>query len=77
MNLIVEPSKSVPVVYDIDVAVAGAGVSGVFAALAAARNGADTVLIDRFGTVGGNIGPGIICKGTLAGVKGDLLSMFP
>jgi len=54
-----EPAKRVPVAYDVDVAVAGAGVSGVFAAIAAAREGASTVLIDRFGSVGGNMGPGL------------------
>ena len=54
----IEPEKKIPVVYDVDVAVAGAGVSGVFAALAAARCGADTVLIDRFNMPGGMLGPG-------------------
>jgi len=77
MNFVVESSKQVPLVYDVDVVVAGASVSGVFAALAAARSGATTVLIDRFGSVGGNIGPGTICKGTLGGIKGDLISVFP
>jgi len=51
------------------VVVAGASVSGVFAALAAAENGARTLIVDRFGVVGGNIGPGMICKGTLASGK--------
>lgn len=54
-----EPAKRVPVAYDVDVVVAGGGISGVFAALAAAAEGADTVLIERFGSVGGNIGPGM------------------
>ena len=67
LRFVVEPEKKVSVVYDVDVAVAGAGVSGVFAAIAAARNGADTVLIDRFGTVGGNMGPGLIAGGSLTG----------
>jgi len=66
MDYVVEPEKRVPVVYDVDVAVSGAGVSGVFAAVAAARHGADTVLVDRFGSVGGNIGPGFINNGHLA-----------
>ena len=55
-----EPAKRVPVARDVDVVVAGAGCAGVFAALAAARNGAKTLLIDRFGTLGGNVGPGMI-----------------
>ncbi|MEW6753517.1 MAG: FAD-dependent oxidoreductase [Candidatus Latescibacterota bacterium] len=63
MDQVVEPSRSIPVLCDVDVAVAGAGVAGVFAALAAARQGARTVLIDRFGSIGGNIGPGMINNG--------------
>jgi len=58
-KFVAEPAKQVPVVYDVDVVVAGGGISGVFAALAAAEEGASTVLIDRFGSVGGNIGPGM------------------
>ncbi len=48
-----------PVLLDVDVIVAGAGIAGVFAALSAARHGAHAVLIDRFGSVGGNYGPGL------------------
>ena len=66
MSYLVEPEKRVPVVYDADVCVAGASVSGVFAALGAARAGASTVLVERFGSVGGNIGPGMIVNGALA-----------
>jgi hypothetical protein len=64
--LVLEPGREVPVSHNADVAVAGAGVSGCFAAVAAGRAGARTVLIDRFGYVGGNIGPGMICQGHLA-----------
>jgi len=60
-----EPARRVPVAMEADVVVAGAGVAGVFAALAAARAGAKTVLVDRFGQVGGNIGPGMILGGSL------------
>ncbi len=63
MRTITEPAKQIPVVADVDVVVAGAGVSGVFAGIAAARAGARTVVIDRFGNVGGNIGPGMIVNG--------------
>ena len=62
---LLEPEKRVPVVHDVDVAVAGAGISGMFSALAAAREGAETVLIDRFGAPGGNMGPAMIAGGFL------------
>lgn len=55
--------KDVPVVADVDVIVAGAGVAGITAALAAARDGANVMLIDRFGYLGGNMGPGIFSGG--------------
>ena len=69
---VTEPQRERDVVYDVDVAVAGGGVAGVFAALGASSQGADTVLIDRFGYPGGNIGPGMINAGgiTPKGVTG-------
>ena len=64
---VVEPEKRIPVIHEVDVAVAGAGISGLFAAIAAGRLGARTVLIDRLGTLGGNMGPGLILAGSIAG----------
>ena len=63
-----EPVKSIPVVYDCDVVIAGAGIAGVFAAIASGRLGAKTVLIDRFGSPGGNMGPGMIAGGIAAAI---------
>ena len=48
-----ETAKSIPVVKETDVVVAGGGLSGVIAAYAAARSGADTMLIERFSCLGG------------------------
>ncbi len=62
-----EPSREIPVAYDVDVIVAGGGISGVFAAIAAGRMGAKTMLIDRFGMIGGNMGPGMFVGGSLDG----------
>ena len=59
------PPRQIPVACDVDVLVAGTGVSGSIAAIAAARHGASVLAVDRFGQVGGNIGPGMWGGGTL------------
>ena len=55
--------KLVPVIADVDVLVVGSGIAGSMAAVTAARNGASTMVIDRFGYPGGNMGPGLIGGG--------------
>jgi len=65
MSFVIEPEKKVGVAYEVDVAVAGGGIAGVIAALAAARSGARTLNIDRFGSLGGNMGPGMWAGGSL------------
>lgn len=45
--------QTIPVAADVDVLVCGGGVAGVAAAVAAARNGARTLLIERAGFLGG------------------------
>ena len=67
LSYVEEPQKEVPVAYEVDVAVVGAGIAGLFAALAAGRKGAKTLLIDRFGALGGNLGPAMIVGGTVYG----------
>ncbi|MHB0874824.1 MAG: FAD-dependent oxidoreductase [Anaerolineae bacterium] len=61
----VNVTKTVPVVAEVDVLVAGAGIAGCCAAVAAARNGARTLLVDRFGILGGNMGPGMMSGGVV------------
>jgi len=60
-----EPAKRRPVLYDVDVAVAGSGLCSTFAAIAAGRCGARVLLIERFGSLGANIGPGMVVNGGL------------
>ena len=65
LGFVTEPQKDVPVAYDVDVVVVGAGLSGLFSALASGRLGVKTLLIDRFGVVGGNLGPAMIVGGSV------------
>ncbi len=58
MNYLIEPEKKLPLVHDVDVAVAGGGAAGFAAAVAAARGGARVVLIEKFGTLGGCMSTG-------------------
>jgi ribulose 1,5-bisphosphate synthetase/thiazole synthase len=55
MNKINEAARSLDVILETDVLVVGSGPGGLAAALAAARAGARTALIDRNGCFGGNI----------------------
>ena len=44
-----EKEKNIPVTYTVDVLVLGGGPAGVAAAISAARQGADTLLIEQMG----------------------------
>jgi hypothetical protein len=50
---ITEPARHTPVYGEFDVVVAGGGPAGIMAASAAARGGASTLLIERYGFLGG------------------------
>lgn len=51
---ITEPARQTPVRYEYDVVVAGGGTAGVCAAIASARLGAETILVERYAFCGGN-----------------------
>lgn len=57
---IMEPEREVTVFREADVVVLGAGPGGHAAAIAAARNGADTILVERYGHLGGMATGGLV-----------------
>jgi len=57
---VVLPQARVPVVARPDVLVVGGGSAGLAAAVAAARNGAEVMLVERFGYLGGLASGGLI-----------------
>ncbi len=52
--------RDIPVIDAGDVLVVGGGPGGIAAAIASARNGARTTLIERFGYLGGNLTAGLV-----------------
>ncbi len=55
-----EPSRRIPILAEADVVVIGGGPGGIGAAVAAARNGAKTILVERFGSFGGTWTAGLL-----------------
>jgi ribulose 1,5-bisphosphate synthetase/thiazole synthase len=55
MRKIAEPAREIDVIHETDVLVVGSGPGGLAAAMAAARAGARTTLVERHGCFGGNI----------------------
>ena len=53
MKTITESQREIGVLQEAEVIVVGGGPAGIGAALASARTGASTILIDRFGSLGG------------------------
>ncbi len=60
MSKIYEPAREIPVSHECDVLICGGGIAGISAALAAARNGAKVLLIEREFMLGGLATLGLI-----------------
>jgi hypothetical protein len=66
-----EPDRTTPVLDEVEVLVAGGGVAGVAAAVAAARAGARTMLVERQGYLGGVASAGLMTSATNFALTGD------
>ena len=60
MNSTITQTRNVPLCGDYDVVVCGGGPSGVMAAIAAARGGARTAIVERYGFFGGMATAGLV-----------------
>jgi len=60
MDHVLEPPRTLEVIAQAEIVVAGGGPAGVAAAIAAAREGADVLLVERYGYLGVHSrGPGV------------------
>ncbi len=82
-----EPARTIPVFRDCDVLVVGGGPSGTAAAIAAARTGAEVVLLERANHLGGLSTGGLVLwidrmtdwtgQQVIQGIASDLLDRLP
>ncbi|MCD6169814.1 MAG: FAD-dependent oxidoreductase [Candidatus Latescibacteria bacterium] len=60
MECIVEPERETPISHRVDAVIVGGGPGGFPAAVAAARNGANTLLVEQYGFLGGMATAGLV-----------------
>ncbi len=87
LGLVEEPARSIPIFRDCDVLVVGGGPSGTAAAIAAARLGADVILLERHNHRGGLSTGGLVIwidrmtdwtgQQVIRGIANDLLDRLP
>jgi hypothetical protein len=59
-EFVIEQTRKVPIIRDVDILVVGGGMAGVGAAVAAGRMGLKTLLVEYFGCLGGNGTSGMV-----------------
>jgi hypothetical protein len=87
LGTIEEPARAIPIFRDCDVLVVGGGPSGTAAAVAAARSGADVILLERHNHLGGLSTGGLVIwidrmtdwsgQQVIRGIANDLLDRLP
>jgi len=55
-----EAKRMVPIIADVDILVVGGGTAGSVAGIASARNGADTLIVEQMGFLGGTATAGLV-----------------
>ncbi|MDW7655884.1 MAG: FAD-dependent oxidoreductase [Bacillota bacterium] len=75
MNSIIKKELNIPVVKEVDVLVAGGGYAGFGAALAAARAGAKTIIIEQLSCLGGLVTLGYVAL-TFSYIEGYGIELF-
>jgi len=58
----IEPSRETPVIAETEVLVLGGGPAGLAAAISAARHGARTLLVEKYGFLGGTFSAALVCS---------------
>ncbi len=71
-----EPAREIPLLMEADIVVVGGGTTGPLAAISAARRGKRVVMIERFGSLGGNLTLGLNTKPSGALVGGLPLEIW-
>ena len=84
---IVEPKREVPVLAETDILVVGGGPAGTAAAIAAARLGADVLLVERYNHLGGLSTGGLVIwidrmtdwsgRHVIRGLAGEFVDRLP
>ncbi|SHI20684.1 FAD-dependent oxidoreductase [Pollutimonas bauzanensis] len=70
------PQQKIPLLLEADIVVVGGGTTGPFAAISAARRGKKVVMIERFGSLGGNLTLGLNTKPSGALIGGLPLEIW-